>query len=34
VSTGSSLWINIIIALIAALGIGYFIFRREIWEKK
>jgi|GEM_PF-1804021 len=34
VSTGSNLWINILIALIGTGAIGYFIFRKDIWKEK
>lgn len=33
VKTGSSLWINILIAVLAVAGVGYFMFRDEIWQK-
>jgi len=32
VSTGSNLWINILIAIIGTAAIGYFIFRKDIWK--
>lgn len=34
VSTGSSLWINILIAIILTAAIGYFIFRDELFSRK
>ena len=34
VSTGGSLWINILIALILTGGVAYFVFRKEIFKEK
>ena len=33
VSTGSSLWFNILIAILLSAGLGYLLFRNEIWKK-
>lgn len=32
VSTGSSIWFNILIAILLTAGIGYFMFRKNIWR--
>jgi uncharacterized protein (TIGR02145 family) len=34
VSTGASLWFNILIAIALIVGIGYFMFRKEIFHKE
>jgi len=34
VKTGSALWLNILIALLATAAVGYFLFRDELWGKR
>ena len=33
VSTGASLWVNILVALAIIIPIAYFMFRKDIWKK-
>ena len=34
ISTGGALWFNILLSLLLTGALGYFLFRRDIWEKK
>jgi len=34
ISTGASLWFNLVLAVLLALAIGYLMFREDIWKKR